>query len=161
MAARYDWLNIKKEYVTGEITYEELAGKHGIRFKTLAERAASEEWVKEREKYREEIERITLEKAAKKKAKEMQKAEKSVNKVCDKLLDKISELIVNVRKAGDVKSLTSALTDIQKLKGIKSEEDRKEQAARIRVLLHSVEKDVDKGPETVKIIIEGNEEFAD
>ena len=147
--------------MTGKITYEKLAEKHGIRFKTLAERAASEEWVNEREKYREEIDRITLEKAAKKKAKEIQKAEKRVSNVCDELLEKISELIVNVKKAGEVKSLTSALTDIQKLKGIKSEDDRKEQAARIRALLHSVEKDVDKGPETVKVIIEGGEEYAE
>lgn len=162
MAEKYDWLNIKKEYVTGDITYEELCEKYGVkRYKTLAERAAAEKWVEERDKYRAEVERFALEKAAKKKAKAMERSEKSVNKVCDRLLDKISDMASIVKNAKDLKSLTSALTDIQKLKGIKSEDDRKEQAARIKALLHSVEKDIEKGPETVKIIIEGNGEYAE
>lgn len=161
LAEKYDWLNIKKEYVTGKLTYDDLVKKYGMQYKTLSQRAAREGWVKEREKYRAEIERISLEKEAKKKAREMAKAEKSVNKVCDRLLEKISEMIDRVKSAKDLKSLTSALSDVQKLKGIKSDADRKEQEARIKALLHSVEKDINAESKTVEVIIEGAQEYAE
>lgn len=162
MAAKYDWDNIKKEYITGNITYEKLCEKYGIkRRKTLEERASKEKWGDLRGEYRGEIQKISLEREAKKKAKAMEKAEKKVSKVCDKLLDTIFEMADKVKKAGDVKSLTSALTDVQKMKGIKSEDDRKEQAARIKALLQSVERNAETGPQTVKVIIEGSEEYAE
>ena len=133
MAQKYDWDKIKKDYITGKSTYTELCEKYGIkRHKTLEERAADEKWVELMGEYRGEIQKISLEREAKKKAKAMEKAEKKVSKVCDKLLDTIFEMADKVKKAGDVKSLTSALTDVQKMKGIKSEDDRKEQAARIK-----------------------------
>ena len=165
LAEVYDWSNIKKEYVTGKMSYKKLAEAHGIRLNTLTERAADEGWVQERVQYREEIEQKTLEelqkKTARKNAKQRIKDSNEVSKVSSKLLSQVFTLADKVKTAKELKSLTSALLDIQKLKGIKSEEDRKEQAARIRALLHSVEKDVDKGPETVKIIIEGAEEYAE
>ena len=162
MAEKYDWGKIKKEYITGNKTYEKLCEEYGIkRRKTLEERAAKEKWGDLRGEYRGEIQKISLEREAKKKAKAMEKAEKNVNKVCDKLLDKIFEMADRVYKAGDLKSLTSALTDVQKIKGIKSEDDRKEQAARIKALLQSVERNAETGPQTVKVIIEGSEEYAE
>ncbi len=162
MAQKYDWDKIKKDYITGDCTYNDLCEKYGIkRYKTLAERAADEKWGDLRVEYRGEIERISLERDVKKKAKAMEKAEKKVSKVCDKLLDTIFEMADKVKKAGEVKSLTSALTDVQKMKGIKSEDDRKEQAARIKALLQSVERNAETGPQTVKVIIEGSEEYAE
>lgn len=161
MATVYDWDLIKKEYITGDITYEKLCEKFGVkRFKTLAEKASEEGWVSEREKYREEVQRIALQKNAEKKAKKMQKDEKKVDKACDKLLDKLIKIIDITHTAGGIKNLTEALQNIQRIKGIKSEDDRKEQSARIKNLLHQVEKDEEKGPETVKIIIAGDEEYA-
>lgn len=165
MADRYDWPNIKKEYVTGKMSYKKLAEMHDIRLNTLTERAADEGWVQERVKYREEIEQKTLEelkkKTARQNAKQRIKDSKEVNRVSNKLLEQVLSLADKVKSAKELKSLTSALLDIQKLKGIKSDDDMKEQAARIKALLHSVEKDIDKGPETVKVIIEGNGEYAE
>lgn len=161
IAKKIDWFIIKEEYVTTEIGYEELAKKHQIRRNTLCERAAKEEWVKQRARYREDLERKTAEEIAKKKAKQKAKDAVKVNKVCDKLLKRISSMAEKVVTAKELKALTSALGDIQKLKGIKSDEDKQEQEARIKALLHSIEKDTDKGHDAVKVIIEGAEEYAE
>lgn len=165
LSEKYDWSNIKKEYVTGKMSYKKLAEEHGIRLNTLTERAAEEGWVQERGRYREEIEQKTLEelqkKTARQNAKQRIRDSKEVNKVSSRLLEQVYVLVEKVKTPKELKSLTSALLDIQKLKGIKSEEDRKEQAARIKALLHSIEKDADKGPQEVKIVIEGDEEYAE
>lgn len=165
IAKDIDWLIIKEEYVTSKISYKKLAEKYDVRYNTLTERAASEGWVQERVRYREEIEEKTFEelkrKTARKNARQRLKESKKVNEVSSKLLEKVLELVEFIKTPKELKTLTDALINIQKLKGIKSDEDIKEQEARTKVLLHSVEKDIDKGPATVKVIIEGNDEFAE
>lgn len=162
MAAKYDWDNIKKEYITGNITYEKLCEKHGIkRRKTLEERAAKEKWGDLRGEYRGEIEKISLQKEAKKKAKKTEKVKKRISEVNDKLLDRVFDLADSVYKAGDLKDLTTALSNIQRISGIKSEADQREQEARIDALVYQVEKKISSGPQTVKVIIEGSEEYAE
>lgn len=162
MAQKYDWDKIKKDYITGNQTYSELCEKHGIkRHKTLEERAADEKWVELRGEYRGEKEKKKLEEIARKKAKKEARDEIRVDNTVNKLLKRISEIAETVKKPGDIKSLTSSLIDIQKLKGIKSEDDRREQQARISALLQSVEKNAASGPQTVNVVITGAEEYAD
>ncbi len=161
----YDWPNIKKEYVTGKMSYKKLAENHGIRLNTLTERAAKEGWVQERVQYREDVEEKTLEelkkKTARKNAKQRIKDSKEVNKVSSKLLDVVFTLSETIKSPKELKALTSALLDIQKLKGIKSDEDMKEQAARISALLQTVEKNTVSGPQAVNVVITGAEEYAE
>lgn len=161
----YDWLNIKKEYVTGKMSYKKLAENHGIRLNTLTERAAKEGWVQDRVKFREDLEEKTIEemkkKAARQNAKQRIKDSKEVNKVSSKLLTVVLTLSEKISTAKELKTLTSALLDIQKLKGIKSEDDMKEQAARISVLLKSAEKNASGGPTAVNVVISGADEYAE
>ncbi len=162
MAQKYDWDKIKKDYITGKSTYSELCEKYGIkRHKILEERAADEKWVELRGEYRGEKEKKELEEIARKKAKKAARDEMSVDKACNKLLKKISDLTEKALKASEIKSLTSALADIHKIKGIKSEDDRLEQKARINALVQSVEKKASAGPGTVNVVITGAEEYAD
>lgn len=161
----YDWLNIKKEYVTGKTSYKKLAENHGIRLNTLTERAAKEGWVQERVKFREDLEEKTIEemkkKAARQNAKQRIKDSKEVNKVSSKLLAVVLTLSERISTAKELKALTSALLDIQKLKGIKSDDDMKEQAARIGVLLQTVKKNASGGPTAVNVVISGADEYAE
>lgn len=50
-----DWLKIKTEYVSGNVSYRKLAEKHSIPFPTLRDRATSEGWKKQRDKQRNEV----------------------------------------------------------------------------------------------------------
>ena len=162
MAQKYDWDKIKKDYITGKMTYTALCKKYGIkRQKTLEERAASERWVELRGEYRGEVEKLSLQKEAKKKAKETEKTRKRISEVSDKLLDKIFVLADCVCKAGDIKDLTTALSNIQRVCGIKSEADQREQAARTEALINQVERKASDGPQRVNVVITGAEEYAD
>ena len=162
MAERYDWDKIKKDYITGNLTYEELCKKHGVkRYNTLAERAADEEWRKEREKYREEKRQKELEEIARKKAKKAARDTVKVDKVCDKLLIRITDMTDKVFKAADIKDLTTALANVCKIKGIKSEDDRREQNAKIDMMLNSMERNLNSGSAAVEIRIKGAEEYAE
>ncbi len=162
MAEKYDWDKIKKDYITGNMTYEKLCEKYGIkRHKTLEERAAKEKWGELRGEYRGEIEKITLQKEAKKKAKKTEKVKKRISEVSDKLLDRVFDLAGSVCKAGDLKDLTTALSNIQRISGIKSEADQREQEARIDALVKQVEKNASSGPQTVNVVITGAEEYAE
>ena len=46
-----DWLKIKSEYVSGNISYRKLAEKHGVSFNTLKDHATEEKWKECREKH--------------------------------------------------------------------------------------------------------------
>ncbi len=162
MAQKYDWDKIKEDYITGKNTYAELCEKYGIkRHKTLEERAAAEKWVDLRGNYRGEKEKKKLEEIARKNAKKAAKDKTSVDKTCNSLLKRIAVLAEKVIKPGDIKSLTSALMDICKMKDIKSDDDRREQQARISALLSSVEKNTTNGPQTVNVVITGADEYAE
>lgn len=45
-----DWLKIKTEYVTTQISTRDLAQKHGVPYSTLRKRAEKENWSEERKK---------------------------------------------------------------------------------------------------------------
>lgn len=50
-----DWLKIKTEYISGDISYRKLAEKHSVPFPTLRDRATSEGWKKQRDKQRDKV----------------------------------------------------------------------------------------------------------
>lgn len=65
---RYDWDALRREYVTTDISTTALAEKHGIRYRTVADRCRKNGWVKDREAYRREVTVRTDEKVAEKTA---------------------------------------------------------------------------------------------
>ena len=63
-----DWSAIRAEYITGNISYRDLAKKHKVSFKTLSDKAKAEKWVDDRDKARDKAATETIQKAAQKTA---------------------------------------------------------------------------------------------
>jgi transposase-like protein len=150
-----DWLKIKAEYISGNISYRKLAEKHGVSFNTLKRRAVEEEWYKLRQQKEEKTTTKIINSASDKDAK---KANKIID-VADKLLDKISAM---VDKAGEyntqnIKNLTSALKDLKEIKGYKSDVDLREQEARIANLERQAQAVEESKDITVTIVGDLNE----
>lgn len=154
-----DWEKIKEEYIRSGIAMRPLAEKHGVPFRTLADRAIREQWKQKREDY--------ALKAAKKavKKKEKRPAEKptvtgvttvtkmnvtateidyepapedvegmaAIFRVADKGLKK-AEAYIDSLELVDTQTLSqlmNALTKMKEVKDLRSALDRQEQKARI------------------------------
>ena len=61
-----DWLKIKSEYVSGNISYRKLAEKYGVSFNTLKEHATDEKWKELREEQHHKTTTKTQQKAEEK-----------------------------------------------------------------------------------------------
>ena len=148
-----DWVAIKKEYLSGNISQEQLAKKYGVNRTSISTRAKKEEWLKQREAYRDAKIVKQIQATAEKEIDRYKK----IQTVADKLLQKIEENIdSDVLNADAIKKYTSAIRDIKDLQDIKSEADRKEQEARIAKLIKETEADNDKD-KTITVKIEGAE----
>jgi hypothetical protein len=149
-----DWAKIKKEYISGNISQQALCKKYGISTSQIAEKSKKENWVKQREAFRDAKTVREIQAAA---DKEIDRYKRMLS-VTDKLLQKIEEQIDNFD--GEIspsmyKQYTGALKDIKEIQSIKSEADRKEQEARIKKLLKDAETEQNDNKEIV-IKIEGD-----
>ncbi|MDO4486043.1 MAG: hypothetical protein Q4C46_05535 [Bacillota bacterium] len=84
---RYDWTKLKTEYVTTRLSLKELAEKHGIRYRTVADRSRKEGWVADRKEYLEKVTQKAVSKAATKQSNALAKELSAANA--------ISELIIS------------------------------------------------------------------
>lgn len=154
-----DWQAIKTEYITTNIGYRKLAQKHGVNYRTLADRGKAEKWVDERTQYRDKTQSEMLDAASEQ---AVDRATK-ILKVADKLLDKI-EAVVDAVDALDmspksIRALTAAVKDLKEIQGVKSDLDKQEQEARIANLRKQAEKDGDTANELEVIFAAGPEEW--
>jgi uncharacterized protein YjcR len=128
-----NWNKIKAEYLQGKGTLKELAKKHGVSFSTIQKVSSEENWKKLKKKSEDLTDEQMLERVVKKKSEDLV----SINKAADKLIEKIFEMVSDKETPltpQAVKSLTSALEDLRKTKGYKSELDIEEQRERINKL---------------------------
>lgn len=118
-----EWHKIKHEYVTTDTSYRELASKYKVRLATLAEKGKEEDWVAERERYRNEVYTKNTEESAKSDAERIAKH----RKLADRVLDEMDK---NVEGATlyELKQISGILKDLQ---SIKTDADLEEQAQRI------------------------------
>lgn len=87
--ASIDWLKVKNEYITGNISYRKLAEKHNVSFNTLKDRAVSEKWKAEKDRHHNKVTTTTQQKMVEKTAeKEVDRLTRTVN-----LTDKLSEAV--------------------------------------------------------------------
>ena len=152
--ATIDYSKLKREYVSGNISYRELAKKHGVPFGTLRKVAAKEQWASLRTQARAKTDTKLVDTISDKNA---NRACKIID-VADKLLDKISKTVdaMDVIDSQSLKHFTSALKDLKEIKGFKSDADMREQEARIAKL----EKEATATEDTTKeitITIEGGD----
>lgn len=59
-----DWVSIKTEYISTQISTRELAKKHGVSHSQVARRSAVEKWVEQRETLRNKTETLCIQKTA-------------------------------------------------------------------------------------------------
>lgn len=158
-----DWLQIKTDYITGNLSYRKLAAKYGVPFTTLRGVAKREQWVAERAQARDSAVTRSIKR----------EVDKSVERytrllsIADVLLDKIEiELLsMDSKKTPfcsdkrDLKAISSALKDIKDIQGLKSDIDIEEQKARIKKLEADALTDNDSG-EKVEVVIGDADEWA-
>lgn len=68
MARKVNWEKIKTEYITGDISQQKLAVKHGVAVTTLKSRAQKEHWHRDRENSRSKVVQKAVQKAETKQA---------------------------------------------------------------------------------------------
>ena len=139
-----DWVAIKKEYLSGNISQEALAKKYGVNRTSISTRAKKEEWVKQREEFRDKKLNKTLEVKADKAA----EREKRLQSIADIFLDIIERKAQEEEITAEaIKKYTSAMKDIKDLQNA----DRKEQEARIAKLQKEIDGDVKTNEITIHI----------
>lgn len=153
-----DWQKIKTEYITTEISYRKLAEKYGLDQATIARRAKKEDWVSKRQHHADKTQAKILSADTKNKA---NRAERLMT-VADKLLKKV-ELAVDQEgpiSAGAIKNLSDALKNIRETQMIRSDQDIREQEARIAKLQKEAQKD-EHNTEPIRVIIDsGADEYS-
>lgn len=148
-----DWQKIKTEYITTEISYRKLAEKYGLDQATIARRAKKEDWVSKRQHHADKTQAKILSADTKNKA---NRAERLMT-VADKLLKKV-ELAVDQEgpiSAGAIKNLSDALKNIRETQMIRSDQDIREQEARIAKLQKEADRQ-DNDKSSITITLEGS-----
>ena len=149
-----DWEKIKGEYLTNtEVSIRDLAQKYGVHYTTIGKKASKEGW----QELRQQQTNTTLTKIL---TADTNKKVERVNRlmtVADKLLNKV-ELAVDQEgpiSAGAIKNLSDALKNIRETQMIRSEQDIREQEARIAKLQKEAQQE--EKSHDVTITIEGGE----
>ena len=149
-----DWQKIKTEYITTDTSYRKLAGKYGISYTTVGERARKEGWAKEREQYQTK----TLSKTLNKLSAERANRAARLFAVTDKLLLKVEKAVESLDEdcidTQAFRQIAASLKDIKDIQMIKSDADMREQEARIKNLQRQAE--VEETSKEIKVTIEGD-----
>ena len=149
-----DWNKIKAEYITTDTSYRKLADKYNVDQATIARRAKKEDWVSKRQHHADKTQAKILTADTQKKVDRVGR----LMTVADKLLMKV-ELAVDQEgpiSAGAIKNLSDALKNIRETQMIRSEQDIREQEARIAKLQKEAQKEETQNRD-VTITIEGGD----
>lgn len=84
-----NWLEVKTEYITTDISYRKLADKYGVHYKVIADRGKAEGWVEQRSQHRDKTLTKTLDKISTKQANKLAR----IDTLTDRLLDKVERAI--------------------------------------------------------------------
>jgi hypothetical protein len=93
--AKVDWIKIRTEYETSNLSQRKVAEKHGVSFNTLKDRAKREGWAKSKAETHQKITTKTLQKTVVKIAE--READRNARHISllDKVLDKAEQVIDN------------------------------------------------------------------
>ena len=145
-----DWEKIKAEYLTTDISMRDLAQKYGVHYTTIGKKAAKEDWQTQRQQQADKTLTKMLTADTKKK---VDRASRLMT-VADKLLRKVEQAVDDEQpmSAGAIKNLSDALKNIRETQMIRSEQDIREQEARISKLQKEAQKE-DNAKEPIRVII--------
>ena len=122
-----DWSKIKAEYISGGISYRNLAQKHGVSFNTLKDMAVREKWTELRTQAHNKATTKMVDVVSTQNA----KIDDKYYKLVDMLFDKAEEVMVNTS--------IWQVSNLKECKGVKSDADMREQEARIEKLRKEIE----------------------
>jgi hypothetical protein len=122
------WKKMKKEYISGGVTYKDLHEKYGVPESTLRKVGAREHWSDLRNFAYARTEQKVVEAVSARNARLDDAVDLALNAVFD-LFSSGAGL-----RATDIKEVTVALKNLRDLKGLKNEADAEEQRARIEAL---------------------------
>lgn len=109
-----DWAKIKTEYVTSNVTYDELAAKYGVSKRAVYMHGSKEEWVKERQEYCRSIADGVIQNSASEEIDRLNSLKTASNNLADYINKKIENLVVNNEDISvrAIKDYVTALKDL-------------------------------------------------
>lgn len=149
-----DWEKIKSEYITEEVTYQQLAEKYHVTQRTIAKHGAAEKWQEQREKKSPETQRLP---AAEEDA--LRRTRRLLT-VADQMLDKVAQALnePDTLSGTELRSLAGTLKNIKEIQMIQSPLDEKEQRIKIASLERQAEKKEEAG--ITVVLEEGVRDYA-
>lgn len=147
-----DWAKIEAEYITTDTSYRRLAEKYRVDQATIARKAKKEDWVSKRQRHVNETQAKVLAADTRKKVNRAA----ALNEAADLLLERTLNGIKAFKElpATAAKNYSDALKNIKEVHMIRSEEDIREQEARIAKLQKDAQ-DEDKS-KSITIMLEGD-----
>lgn len=136
-----DWAAIRAEYIAGGTSYRKLAQKYSVSFSTVKRRAKVEGWTA----LQAQAYALAATKSALLTADAAATYDQKIYQTADKLLNRVGEAIdcIDSTDTGGMRQLASVLRDLQDIKGLRCDLNRREQEARIAKLRREVEREDD------------------
>ena len=118
---KYNWNEIEQEYVTGKLTYRELADKHKVSESRIGVVGGKRDWAKKRKEYREGINTAAIEEAKKATAFEKGRFDELTTRACDAVVAAMAQQATEAYNAGRLndkvsKSILSAVREALEIK---------------------------------------------
>lgn len=148
-----DWKRMRTEYITEKTSYRKLCEKYGVTLAELRTVAENEKWVELKTQTQHKIRTKVVESLSDKEARQTV----SIDRTADKMIERIFKMIEDEESPltpQEIKSLTSALEDLRKTKGVKSDKDQEEQDARIAKLRREAAGEINNAD--IKVTLEGD-----
>ena len=157
-----DWKTIETEYVTTDISHRQLAEKYGICRSTICKKAADDKWSEKRKKHRDKTVSKAVNAVGKTQAEQTAKLFAVGGLVLDKVKSLIEENPELLADTSAMKDVSVVLKNLKDLLMVKSEDDKREQQARIDKLRKEAMADEGDKQQTVTVIMgDGADKYAD
>ena len=148
-AAGVDWVAVRAEYITTEVSLRRLAGKYGVCADTVGRRAKREDWAGQRRAYVSGVQQRILEDAG---SRQTERAAR-LQETADTLLTRVTALLESTEASSlppqAMRHISGVLKDIRDVQMIKAPLDYQEQKLKIANLRAQAEQD--RGSVTVTL----------
>ncbi|OOH91868.1 hypothetical protein BMT54_01795 [Pasteurellaceae bacterium 15-036681] len=111
----YDWVKLKLEFVKSSLSIRDFAEAYGVPYSTFSKKVMREKWSSERNQIGIKLESKSVEKTVEDKSTELAKFEAKSLKAIAVAQDGIINALSVGGKPNEVKALTGALVDLQKV----------------------------------------------
>ncbi|VEH67288.1 Uncharacterised protein [Rodentibacter pneumotropicus] len=111
----YDWGAIKVQFINSSLSTREFAEQNDIPFGTLKRKVSKELWLEERSNIAPMVIQRSVEKIIDNRVDELTKFEKENLKAISKAQNKVIGMLEMCEKPNEIKALSSALVDFQKV----------------------------------------------